>query len=112
LRISNYISGLLKQRWVKNYLLGKIDKGRSGPSAEHLQIGKCYLRGQVWDAEGNTSASLFDGPNAYLLTAKTAVLIAEKVTTGNFNAGYKTPAMQYGADFILEINDTNRTDLV
>jgi hypothetical protein len=55
--------------------------------------------------------SLFNGPNAYLLTAKTAVLIAEKVMTGKFNAGYKTPAMQYGSDLMLEISDTKRTDV-
>ena len=110
LRISNYAGALLRQRWMKNFLLKKIDKGSSGPSDEHLKTGKCYLRGQVWDAQGNTKISLFNGPNAYLLTAKTAVLIAEKIMAGNFNAGYKTPAMQYGADLVLEINDTKRID--
>jgi short subunit dehydrogenase-like uncharacterized protein len=112
LKISNWLGWLLRSRSVKNFLLKKIDQGSAGPSANHLQTGKCFLRGQVWDAEGNVRTSLFNGPNAYLLTAKTAVLIAEKIMAGNFNAGYKTPAMQYGADFILEINDTNRTDLV
>jgi hypothetical protein len=62
-------------------------KEAQAPSHEHLKTGKCYLRGQVWDAEGNTLTSLFDGPNAYLLTAKTAVLIAEKVMTWNFRCG-------------------------
>lgn len=111
LRISNYIGGLLRQRWLKNFLLRKIDKGSAGPSEQHLETGKCYLRGQVWDANGHTKVSLFNGPNAYLLTAKTAVLIAEKIMTGNFNAGYKTPAMQYGEDLALEINGTVRTDI-
>lgn len=110
LRFSNYASALLRQRGIKNFLLNKIDKGSSGPSDEHLKTGKCYLRGTVWDAAGNTRTSLFNGPNAYLLTAKTAVLIAEKIMTGKFNAGYKTPAMQYGADLVLEISDTIRTD--
>ncbi len=112
LRISNYISALLRQRWVKDFLLKKIDQGSSGPSDAHLNTGKCYLRGTVWDTEGNIRTSLFNGPNAYLLTAKTAVLIAEKVMTGNFGAGYKTPAMQYGADLALEVKDTLREDLL
>lgn len=110
LRMSNYLGWLLRQRWMKNFILKQIDKGKSGPSEQDLQTGRCYLRGTVWDAAGNNKTSLFNGPNAYLLTAKTAVLIAEKVMTGKFNTGYKTPAMQYGADFILEINDTHRTD--
>lgn len=111
LKISNWLGWLLRNRSVKNFLLKKIDQGSAGPSDEHLQTGKCYLRGQVWDAEGNTKVSLFNGPNAYLLTAKTAVLIAEKIIAGNFTPGYKTPAQQYGEDLVLEINTTERTDL-
>lgn len=112
LRLSNYLGWLLRRRWVKNFILNQIDKGQAGPSEQHLQTGKCYLRGTVRDEAGNTHTSLFNGPNAYLLTAKTAALIAEKIMTGNFDAGYKTPAMQYGADLVLEIADTERSDLV
>jgi short subunit dehydrogenase-like uncharacterized protein len=110
LSLSNYFGWLLRKRWMKDFILKQIDKGMAGPSEKHLREGKCYLRGTVWDDAGNIRTSLFDGPNAYLLTAKTAVLIAEKIMTGNFTAGYKTPAMQYGADLVLEINDTRRID--
>lgn len=110
LKLSNHLGWLLRKRWMKNFILKQIDKGKPGPSQHDLHNGRCYLRGTVWDAEGNARTSFFNGPNAYLLTAKTAVLIADKVLTGKFDAGYKTPAMQYGADLILEINDTKRTD--
>lgn len=110
LRMSNYLGWLLRKRWMKNFLLKQIDKGKAGPSEEDLREGKCYLRGTAWDEAGNIRTSLLNGPNAYLLTAKTAVLIAENVMTGKFDAGYKTPAMQYGADFILEIEGTTLTD--
>lgn len=112
LKTSNYFSWLLRKRWLRDFILTQVDKGKSGPSQHDLHTGKCYLRGTVWDAAGNIHTSLFNGPNAYLLTAKTAVLIAEKVMTGKFDAGYKTPAMQYGADLILEIADTRREDLI
>lgn len=111
LKLSNYLGWLLRKRWMKNFLLKQIDKGKAGPSQHDLHSGKCYLRGTAWDEAGNIRTSLLNGPNAYLLTAKTAVLIAENVMTGKFDAGYKTPAMQYGADFILEINGTERKDL-
>lgn len=111
LRTSNYLSWLLRKRWLKDFILSRIDKGKSGPSQHDLHNGRCYLRGTVWDAAGNIHTSFFNGPNAYLLTAKTAVLIAEKVMTGKFDPGYKTPAMQYGADLVLEIKDTNRIDI-
>jgi short subunit dehydrogenase-like uncharacterized protein len=112
LKISNWLGWLLRNRSVKNFLLKKIDQGSTGPSAEHLKTGKCYLRGQVWDEHGNTNVSLFNGPNAYLLTAKTAVLIAEKIMHGNFTPGYKTPGQQYGEDLVLEIEGTERKDVV
>ena len=32
-------------------------------------------------------------------------------TQWNFKAGYQTPAMAYGANLILEIPTTNRTDI-
>lgn len=112
LKISNGLGWLLRNRKVKNYLLKKIDRGSAGPSAEHLQTGKCYLRGQVWDDQGNTNVSLFNGPNAYALTAKTAALIAQKIMHGNFSSGYKTPAQQYGPDLVLEISHTVREDAV
>lgn len=111
LKISNSISWLLRRRSVKNFLLKQIDKGKAGPSETALETGRCYLRGIVWDAEGNSRTSLFNGPNAYLLTAKTAVLIGEKIMAGNFTAGYQTPAMKYGADLVLEVGGTERKDL-
>jgi hypothetical protein len=49
--------------------------------------------------------------SGYSLTAKTAVLIAEKILVGNFKAGYQTPAMAYGAELIMEIENTKRIDL-
>lgn len=110
LKLSNYLGWLLRKRWMKDFILKQIDKGKSGPSEHDLHNGRCYLRGTVWDVEGNIRTSLFNGPNAYLLTAKTAVLIAEKIMDGKFGTGYKTPAMQYGADLVLEINGTVRTD--
>jgi short subunit dehydrogenase-like uncharacterized protein len=111
LKMSNYMGWLLRKRWLKNFLLRQVDKGKSGPSQHHLETGKCFLRGQVWDAEGNTKISLLNGPNAYLLTAKTAVLIAEKILSGDFKPGYQTPAMCYGEDSILEVPNTTRSDI-
>lgn len=111
LRISNYLSWLLRNRTVKNYLLKQIDKGKAGPSEENLKTGKCYLRGEVWDNNGNRKVSLLNGPNAYALTAKTALLITEKIMAGNFKPGYQTPAMCYGENLILEIPGVERKDV-
>ncbi len=110
-RMSKYFNWLLRQRWVKNYLLNKIDQKPAGPSEEKRNTGRSFLWGKVWDGNGKECVSQLETVSGYSLTAKTAVLIAEKILHGNFKSGYQTPAMAYGADLIMEINETTRKDL-
>ncbi len=110
-RRSNYINWLLRNRWVKNFMLRQIDKKPAGPSVEKRESGRSFLWGKVTDASGKTCVSRLETLSGYSLTAKTAVLIAEKILKGNYKPGYQTPAMSYGEDFILEIESTKRTDL-
>jgi short subunit dehydrogenase-like uncharacterized protein len=69
------------------------------------------LWGKVTDANGNSASARLETLSGYALTAKTAVLIAEKILAGNFSAGYQTPAMKYGEDLIMEIPTSQRTDV-
>lgn len=108
---SKYLNWLLRQRWVKDFLLKKIDKGPAGPSDEIRETGRAYLWGKVWDETGKSCESKIETLSGYALTAKTSVLIAEKILAGNFKAGYQTPAMMYGADLILEVVSTKRIDV-
>jgi short subunit dehydrogenase-like uncharacterized protein len=108
---SNYFNWLLRMRWVKNFLLNQIDKRPAGPSEEKRESGRSFLWGKVWDASGKECVSRLETLSGYSLTAQTAVLMAEKIIAGNFKAGYQTPAMAYGAELILEVAGTKRTDL-
>jgi hypothetical protein len=45
------------------------------------------------------------------LTAQTAWEIAKRVIAGDAPVGFQTPSMAYGADFILEFEGSDRTDL-
>ncbi|MCX8491696.1 MAG: saccharopine dehydrogenase NADP-binding domain-containing protein [Cyclobacteriaceae bacterium] len=108
---SNYFNWLLRMRWVKNFMLKKIDKKPAGPSDEKRETGRSFLWGKVTDTNGKECVSRLETLSGYSLTAKTAVLIAQKILAGNFKAGYQTPAMAYGSDLIMEIETTKRTDL-
>jgi short subunit dehydrogenase-like uncharacterized protein len=110
-KMSNYIGWLLRMRWLKNVMLKQIDKKPSGPSHEKREGGRSYLWGKVWDGSGKSQVSRLDTLSGYSLTAKTAVLIAEKILGGNFKTGYQTPAMCYGADLIMEIETSKRSDV-
>ncbi|CAN5284044.1 saccharopine dehydrogenase NADP-binding domain-containing protein [soil metagenome] len=107
---SNYLGWLLRMVWIKKMMLKKIDKEPAGPSEEKLQGGKSYLWGKVWDNTGKECVSRLETISGYSLTAKTAVLIAQKIISGNFKPGYQTPSMAYGAELILEIEGSKRSD--
>lgn len=109
-KMSNYFNWLLRMRWIKNYLLKKVDQKPAGPSEEKRNSGRSFLWGKVWDVNGKECISRLETLSGYTLTAKTAILIAEKILGGNFKTGYQTPAMAYGADLIIEIETTKRID--
>jgi short subunit dehydrogenase-like uncharacterized protein len=108
---SNYFNWLLRMRWVKNFMLKQIDKKPAGPSDEKRESGRSFLWGRVWDASGKECVSRLETLSGYSLTAHTAVNIAQKILAGNFRPGYQTPAMAYGAELIMEVNTTKRTDV-
>jgi short subunit dehydrogenase-like uncharacterized protein len=109
-KASRYFSPLLGSgpaRWLAE---GYIRSQPAGPSAEERSRGHTLLWGEVRDSAGNVRVSRLRTPEAYSLTADTAVAIAEKVLDGQAPPGFQTPSLAYGADFILEFGGVNRTD--
>ncbi len=109
LKMSRYIGWLLALKPVQNYLQKQIPKG--GPNREEREKGKTYLWGKASDDSGNSVESRLQGPEGYKFTMLTALKIAEKMLGGEFETGFQTPAMAYGADLVLEIDGTSREDL-
>lgn len=109
LKVSNLINPVLRQQWAKNFLQRQIDNRQPGPSAEKLAAARSYLWGRVKDEAGNEMHARLQTLNGYALTAKTSVLIAEKIVNKNLKHGFQTPAMAYGSDLIMEIPGTTRT---
>ena len=105
-KLSRWLNWLLRKRWMKNYLQKKIDKRSPGPTQEKRESGRSYLWGKVWDAQGRTVEARLETPSGYKLTAKTAVLIAEKILSAEVRPGYFTPAQYFGEDLILNIEGT------
>lgn len=111
IRRSNLFAWLLRKEWVKNWLKKRIDARPEGPSDEVRQGGKSFLWGKAKNEKGEEQISLLNTANGYTLTALTASLIAFKIYNDNFKPGYQTPSMAYGADLILEVSASKRTDV-
>lgn len=109
LKLSRYLGWLLKTRLIQNYLQKQIPEG--GPTDEERAAGKTHLWGEASDAQGNRAEARLVCPEGYTTTVLTALKIAEKIIDGDFQSGFQTPAKCYGADLILEIKDTQRSEL-
>ncbi len=103
------LSFLLKLRFVKSFLKKQIDKKPAGPSAKRRENSTMHLWGKVENGQESVEARLVTR-NGYTLTAKTALLIADKIVKGDFKPGYQTPSSAYGQGLILEVEGTSLKD--
>ncbi len=101
-KMSNWLGWLLRRQWVKDYMLKKIDNQPAGPSRQYLDKGRCYLWGKVSNDHSQEEARL-EVSNGYVVTAKSAALIAQRLCSTTVRAGYATPAEYFGENFILQI---------
>jgi len=105
-RMSQYLNWLFRQRWLKNYLLKKIDQRPDGPRDENRNAGRSYLWGRVTNDRGEFVESTLETLNGYSLTARTSVMIAQRILKGEIKSGFVTPAMALGSNFILEAGES------
>ncbi|MBK8142439.1 MAG: saccharopine dehydrogenase NADP-binding domain-containing protein [Chitinophagaceae bacterium] len=103
LKVQPLFNWLLRTNFVRNGLKKKINSRPAGPSDEQRNKSISLVWGQVSNATGEIVKARLSGPEVYTLTAYSALLIIQKVLTGNFSAGYQTPASAYGENLILEV---------
>lgn len=98
-----YVAPLLTSAFVQKQLGKLIDSNVRGPDAKQRQAMKAELWGQVSDAAGKTLQATLTTPEAYRLTAATAVVAVERVSS--VEPGFQTPSSAFGASFITEFDD-------
>lgn len=108
---SRFIGPLLRSGVVQRVLRANVRSAISGPSDAARLHTASVLWGEAIAANGTSVRSRLRGPNAYALTAQTAVHIALKALGGHAPPGFQTPSRSYGADLILEIPGVGRTDV-
>jgi short subunit dehydrogenase-like uncharacterized protein len=104
--VARFLGPLVGSSFVKRQLKRRIDARPAGPSEEQLTHGACFVWGRVEDDAGRSAELRLRGPNGYLLTAHTALLILKRTLAGDFTPGFQTPARQYGENFVLEVAGT------
>lgn len=96
--------------FVQNYLQSKVKKTVTGPSEQMREESHCYLWGEVRNENGDTKSARLTTPEGYKLTAITSLMIVEALSKDATTTGFQTPSMLFGADFILNVENTSRED--
>jgi short subunit dehydrogenase-like uncharacterized protein len=95
------------QRWLKQWVM----KSPPGPSVEARRIGRSRLWGEASDDQGHRAISWMETPDGYSLTAETALSAVKHALSGDYKAGFQTPSLAFGADFVLEFEGVQREDI-
>ena len=110
MRLTSNFNWLLRRRWLKKLLSKQADRGAAGPADSKREKARSYLVGRAWNKSGVEVKSEMVTLDGYTLTARTCLLIAEKILRGEYKTGYQTPASAYGSGLIQQIPETRLTD--
>ena len=101
LRASRWLGPLLRTGPVQALLNRAIELRVAGPSEEQLENGLAIVVAEAVDAGGQRAFGRLQTPSGYKLTYLAAVDIARRVLDGEWQAGFQTPSLAYGAEYVL-----------
>jgi short subunit dehydrogenase-like uncharacterized protein len=100
---------VFKLPFVRNYLKKKV---KPGPSEQARTETQTHVWGEASDDQNRKVVSRLHGPEAGVIwTARSSLAAVQKILDGNFTPGYQTPAIAFGADFVLECEGVVREDI-
>ncbi len=102
----NRLGPIVRNDKIKSYLKSKIEKKKPGPDVRERRGGRSMLWGQVSNSKAESVTALLKTKEGYQLTAETAYKIANNCREGKFKTGFQTPSAVYGADFILQFEQS------
>ncbi|HVG06288.1 MAG TPA: saccharopine dehydrogenase NADP-binding domain-containing protein [Thermoanaerobaculia bacterium] len=94
---------LLGWKPLKRFLQRQVEKRVTGPSEEIRRTAKVELWGEVRNAAGKVVTRTLVTPEAYQLTAISAVEAAVRASEGRVQPGAWTPSKAFGKNFVNEL---------
>jgi short subunit dehydrogenase-like uncharacterized protein len=105
----DYLRPLFKLGMVRNFLKKRV---KPGPTESDRARTFTNVWGEVEDDRNQKVVARLHGPEAGVIwTARAALAAVKKVLAGIAPPGYQTPAMAFGADFVLECEGVTREDV-
>jgi short subunit dehydrogenase-like uncharacterized protein len=106
LKLQPLFNWLLRTSFMRSYIKSRISKRPAGPTDEQRQNARSLIWGQVTNDKGEKETARLSCADGYTLTMHASLLISQKILSGNFSAGYQTPASAYGENLVTEIPGT------
>ena len=94
---------------VRRFAQRVVEKTVAGPTEEMRRTGRSYVWARAEDARGNAKEAWLETSEGYRFTATGGVMAVERLLRDT-PTGALTPAIAFGADFVLEIEGTKRFD--
>lgn len=90
---------------------GNLSELSDGPSQEERDAQRARAVAEVTDADGTVVRAVIETVNGYSYTPLAAVEAARRVSSGEYRAGFETPARVFGANFAESMDGTLVTKL-
>lgn len=113
MRSMRILGPLVYNRFAKSILKALIQAFLPpGPPEEKRKRGRAVLIGEATSQNGGRAVSKIITPEGYTCTALTTVEIMKRILNGECKAGFQTPSLAYGKDFIMQFQGIQRQDIV
>lgn len=103
--------GLFRTRTARVLFKAQAELFAEGPSAEQRDAQEAVIVAEAGDRGGRLAYARLHTPEAYSFTGQAAAEIAERVLSGDWRAGFRTPAGLFGPDFVTELAGVRRSDV-
>ena len=111
MKLASRFDFITRARWFKQVAQRIVRARIYGPSEETMKHAISCVWGRVEDDDGRSAEARITGPEGYLLTAHSALIILQRVLSGDVHPGFQTPSLAFGHDLVLSIPGTTRIDL-
>lgn len=101
------LTGVLRSDRIRSAALRWVERKVQGPVESERQAGRSFIHACARDAEEKSVEAWLETSESYAFTALGGVLAVEHILAEN-PVGALTPALAFGADFVLEIEGTKR----
>jgi short subunit dehydrogenase-like uncharacterized protein len=100
---------VLKIKPLRRALQNRVEKSVRGPDADRRRTERSYVWARAADLKGNEAQAWLETVEGYHFTAVVGVRCVEQVLAQH-PVGALTPALAFGADFVLQVEGTQRFD--